>query len=114
MKARFKGIRRPWGWEFLEPDCDGGNGDGLGFPASWNLRPFFSEESNDVAREPGRSVGVREMGGGVPAHQLGGCIADGTVKASLFTADKIHLTQEAGNGLFAEKLRPVVETLLSP
>lgn len=38
---------------------------------------------------------------------------DGTVKAELFTSDKIHLTQEAGYGLFAEKLKPSLEKVLS-
>jgi lysophospholipase L1-like esterase len=38
---------------------------------------------------------------------------DGTVKAELFTSDKIHLTQEVGYGLFAEKLKPSLEKVLS-
>lgn len=38
---------------------------------------------------------------------------DGTVKAELFTSDKIHLTQEAGYGLLAEKLKPSLEKVLS-
>jgi platelet-activating factor acetylhydrolase IB subunit beta/gamma len=38
---------------------------------------------------------------------------DGTLKAELFTADRIHLTQEAGYGLFAEKLKPSLEKVLN-
>ncbi len=38
--------------------------------------------------------------------------ADGTVKAELFTQDKIHLTQDGGYELYASKLKPVVERLL--
>ncbi|CAN5478829.1 hypothetical protein BH11PLA2_BH11PLA2_47620 [soil metagenome] len=38
---------------------------------------------------------------------------DGNVKAELFTSDKIHLSQEAGYGLYAEKLKPILEKLLS-
>lgn len=37
---------------------------------------------------------------------------DGTLKAGLFLPDKVHLTQEAGYGLYADKLKPVVERLL--
>jgi beta-glucosidase len=37
---------------------------------------------------------------------------DGTVKADLYTKDKIHLS-EAGYAVFAEKLRPVVNALLA-
>jgi len=38
--------------------------------------------------------------------------ADGTVKAELFTPDKIHLTQAAGYGFYAGKLKPLVDRLL--
>ncbi len=38
--------------------------------------------------------------------------ADGTLKKELFTPDNIHLSQDGGYGLFAEKLKPLVETLL--
>lgn len=38
--------------------------------------------------------------------------ADGTLKAGLFTPDKIHLTQEGGYALYAARLKPLVEKLL--
>ena len=38
---------------------------------------------------------------------------DGTVKAELFTSDKIHLSQQGGYGLYAEKLKPVLDKFLS-
>jgi lysophospholipase L1-like esterase len=38
---------------------------------------------------------------------------DGTLKAELFTSDKIHLSQEAGYGLYAEKLKPILEKALN-
>ena len=38
--------------------------------------------------------------------------ASGELKSHLFSADKIHLTQDAGYALFAEKLRPLVALLL--
>ena len=38
--------------------------------------------------------------------------ADGTLKKELFTPDNIHLSQDGGYGLYAEKLRPLVEKLL--
>ena len=38
--------------------------------------------------------------------------ADGTIKPALFTPDKIHLSQDAGYGLYAERLSPLVEKLL--
>ena len=38
---------------------------------------------------------------------------DGTVKAELFTSDKIHLSQDAGYGLYAEKLNPILENFLN-
>jgi lysophospholipase L1-like esterase len=37
---------------------------------------------------------------------------DCTIKAVLFTKDKIHLS-ESGYGLYAKKLRPVVDALLA-
>jgi platelet-activating factor acetylhydrolase IB subunit beta/gamma len=37
---------------------------------------------------------------------------DGTVKSDLYIPDKIHLTQDAGYGLYAEKLKPTLEKLL--
>jgi len=39
--------------------------------------------------------------------------ADGTLKAELFKPDNIHLNQEDGYELYASKLRPLVEKLLS-
>lgn len=38
--------------------------------------------------------------------------ADGTLRPGVFAADNIHLTQEAGYALFAEKLRPLLERFL--
>ncbi len=38
--------------------------------------------------------------------------ADGTLKKGLFTPDNIHLTQEGGYKLYAEKLKPVLARLL--
>lgn len=38
--------------------------------------------------------------------------ADGTLKAGLFTPDKIHLTQEGGYALYAARLKPLVEKWL--
>ena len=38
--------------------------------------------------------------------------ADGTLKKDLFSPDTIHLTQEGGYELYAQKLKPLVETLL--
>ncbi len=37
--------------------------------------------------------------------------ADGTLKKGLFTPDNIHLTQDGGYKLYAEKLKPVLESL---
>ena len=39
--------------------------------------------------------------------------ADGTIKKELFTSDNIHLTQNGGYELYAGKLKPVIEALLS-
>lgn len=39
---------------------------------------------------------------------------DGAVKADHFAPDNIHLTQGVGYGLYAEKLKPMVELLLKP
>jgi beta-glucosidase len=39
--------------------------------------------------------------------------ADGTLKKTLFSPDTIHLTQEGGYELYATKLKPLVEKLLS-
>jgi len=38
--------------------------------------------------------------------------ADGTLKPGLFTPDNIHLTQDGGYALYAEKLRPLLAKLL--
>jgi lysophospholipase L1-like esterase len=38
---------------------------------------------------------------------------DGTLKKGLFTPDNIHLTQDGGYELYASKLKPVIEALLS-
>ena len=38
--------------------------------------------------------------------------ADGTLKKELFQPDNIHLSQDAGYGLYAEKLKPLITTLL--
>ena len=37
---------------------------------------------------------------------------DGTIKPELFAPDKIHLSQDAGYSLYAERLSPLVEKLL--
>ena len=39
--------------------------------------------------------------------------ADGTLKKELFTPDNIHLTQEGGYKLYAERLKPLVEAFLA-
>ena len=39
--------------------------------------------------------------------------ADGSLKQSLFTADNIHLSQVDGYGFFADKLKPLVEKILT-
>jgi platelet-activating factor acetylhydrolase IB subunit beta/gamma len=39
--------------------------------------------------------------------------ADGSLKPALFAPDTIHLTQDGGYWLYAEKLKPLVERLLS-
>jgi platelet-activating factor acetylhydrolase IB subunit beta/gamma len=39
--------------------------------------------------------------------------ADGTLKKELFTRDNIHLTQDGGYKLYAEKLKPLLEALLA-
>ncbi len=39
--------------------------------------------------------------------------ADGTLKKDLFTPDNIHLTQDGGYKLYAEKLKPLVEAFLA-
>ncbi|MCY2990198.1 MAG: GDSL-type esterase/lipase family protein [Planctomycetota bacterium] len=39
--------------------------------------------------------------------------ADGTLRKELFTPDNIHLTQDGGYGLYASKLKPVIEALLA-
>ncbi len=39
--------------------------------------------------------------------------ADGTLKAGLFTPDNIHLTQDSGYALYASRLKPVLDALLS-
>jgi lysophospholipase L1-like esterase len=39
--------------------------------------------------------------------------ADGTLKKNLFSPDNIHLTQEGGYELYATKLKPVLDRLLS-
>ena len=38
--------------------------------------------------------------------------ADGTLKKELFQPDNIHLSQDAGYGLYAEKLKPLITALL--
>lgn len=38
---------------------------------------------------------------------------DGTLKMSFFTPDKIHLSQQDGYGLYADKLKPLVEKILA-
>lgn len=38
--------------------------------------------------------------------------ADSTLKKELFAPDNIHLSQDGGYGLDAEKLKPLVETLV--
>jgi hypothetical protein len=38
--------------------------------------------------------------------------ADGTLKAGLFSSDNIHLTQDGGYELYANKLKPMIEMLL--
>ena len=38
--------------------------------------------------------------------------ADGTLKKDLFSPDTIHLTQEGGYELYAQKLEPLVKKLL--
>ncbi len=38
--------------------------------------------------------------------------ADGSLKAGCFMPDNIHLTQEGGYGLYATKLKPILEELL--
>jgi lysophospholipase L1-like esterase len=40
--------------------------------------------------------------------------ADGTLKKELFTPDNIHLTQDGGYALFANKLKPVLAKVLKP
>ena len=40
--------------------------------------------------------------------------ADGTLKKELFMPDNIHLTQDGGYALYADKLKPVLEKLLKP
>jgi hypothetical protein len=40
--------------------------------------------------------------------------ADGALKKSLFTPDSIHLTQEGGYELYAGRLKPLVERLITP
>ena len=37
---------------------------------------------------------------------------DGALRKELFAPDNIHLSQDGGDGLFAEKLKPLVETLV--
>lgn len=37
---------------------------------------------------------------------------DGTLREGLFLSDNTHLTQEGGYGLYARKLRPLLERLL--
>lgn len=39
--------------------------------------------------------------------------ADGTLKKDIFQPDNIHLSQDAGYGLYAEKLKPLITSLLS-
>jgi lysophospholipase L1-like esterase len=39
--------------------------------------------------------------------------ADGTLKSGLFTPDNIHLTQDGGYALYAGRLKPVMDVLLS-
>src|SRR5512137_72622 len=39
--------------------------------------------------------------------------ADGTLKKELFTPDNIHLSQEGGYKLYAEKLKPLLESFLA-
>lgn len=39
--------------------------------------------------------------------------ADGTLKKNLFTPDNIHLSQDAGYELYAEKLKPLAEAFLA-
>jgi platelet-activating factor acetylhydrolase IB subunit beta/gamma len=39
--------------------------------------------------------------------------ADGTLKKELFTSDNIHLNQEGGYKLYAEKLKPLLEAFLA-
>ncbi len=39
--------------------------------------------------------------------------SDGTLKQGLFSPDNIHLTQQGGYVLYAEKLRPLLEKLLA-
>jgi platelet-activating factor acetylhydrolase IB subunit beta/gamma len=40
--------------------------------------------------------------------------ADGTLRKGLFTPDNIHLTQDGGYRLYAEKLKPLLEAALKP
>ena len=39
--------------------------------------------------------------------------ADGTLKKELFTPDNIHLSQDGGYKLYAEKLKPLLEAFLA-
>jgi platelet-activating factor acetylhydrolase IB subunit beta/gamma len=39
--------------------------------------------------------------------------ADGSLKENLFASDNIHLTQEGGYELYANKLRPLAEAILA-
>jgi lysophospholipase L1-like esterase len=58
----------------------------------------------DLERDP--KVRVLDIWGDMVA-------ADGTLAKDLFTPDNIHLTQEGGYRLYAEKLQPILEALLA-
>jgi platelet-activating factor acetylhydrolase IB subunit beta/gamma len=75
-----------------------------------NNNMFFTAETGVDAAAQGIKMCIANILLDLTADLLN---PDGTVRAELFTPDKIHLTQEAGYGLFAEKLKPSLEKVLS-
>jgi len=82
------------------------------FPAHAPGNPFYEDikkvnaalDGLDLERDP--KVRVLDIWGDMVA-------ADGTLAKDLFTPDNIHLTQEGGYRLYAEKLKPLLEALLA-
>jgi len=82
------------------------------FPAHAPGNPFYEDikkvnaalDGLDLERDP--KVRVLDIWSDMVA-------ADGTLAKDLFTPDNIHLTQEGGYRLYAEKLKPLLEALLA-